>query len=101
MASITKEKSGTYRLKFLDGNKTIGIRLGTRDKKAAISARAFVEALITAKKLGVSPDGETVAWLNRLDDVIHARIAKAGLTPPRQAQKLPTLKELITKFIAT
>ena len=101
MASITKEKSGAYRLKFLDGHKTIGIRLGTRDKKAAISARAFVEALITAKKLGVSPDGETVAWLNRLDDVIHARIAKAGLTTPRQAQQKYTLKTLIEKFQGT
>ena len=101
MASITKEKSGAYRLKFLDGHKTIGIRLGTHDKKAAISARGFVEALITAKKLAVSPDGETVAWLNRLDDVIHARIAKAGLTPPRHAQQKYTLKTLIEKFQET
>ena len=101
MASITKEKSGAYRLKYLDGEKTIGIRLGTRDKHAANSAKAFIEALITSKELGVSPNAETVAWLNRLDNTIHARIAKAGLTPPRQARKLPTLKELIDKFHET
>ena len=92
MASITKEKSGTYRLKFLDGNKTIGIRLGTRDKKAAISARAFVEALITAKKLGVSPDGETVAWLNRLDDV--SRLHKGN-----GAQNMSRLRRIALNLI--
>ena len=101
MASITKEKSGAYRLKYLDGYKTIGIRLGTRDKNTANSAKAHIEALITAKKLGVSPNAETVAWLNRLDNTIHARIAKAGLTPPQQSQNLPTLKELTDKFRET
>ena len=101
MASITKEKSGAYRLKYIDGYKTIGIRLGTRDKNAANSAKAFLETLITSRELGVSPNPETVAWLNRLDNTIHARIAKAGLTPPRQAQNLPTLKQLIDKFHQT
>ena len=101
MASITKEKSGAYRLKYLDGEKTIGIRLGTPDKHAANSAKAFIEALITSKQLGVSPNAQTVTWLNTLDDTIHARIAKAGLTPPRQARKLPTLKELTGKFHET
>ena len=101
MASITQEKSGGWRFKYVDNGKCKGIRFGKCNKHDAQSAHIFLDRLIAAKRLASTPDGETIAWLNRLDDAIHARIAKAGLTPPRQDRKVPTLKNLIEQFTAT
>ena len=100
MSSLTKEKSGTWRIKFLDGYKSKGIRLGACDKKTAQATQLYVDRLIAAKRLGTPLDSETIAWLNRLDSTIHDRIAKAGLTTSRQDTKVPTLQELMDRFKA-
>ena len=100
MASITKENSGGWRIKFLEGYKTKGIRIGACDKKTAQATCLYVERLIANKRLGTPPDGETIAWLNRLDPKIHDRIAKAGLTTPRQEANRWTLKQLLDRFAA-
>ena len=96
-----KEKSGGWRIKFLDGQKTIGIRIGQCDKRTAHAAQGFIDRLIAAKRLGEKPDAQTIEWLNRLDATIHDRIAKAGLTTARTQQQVPTLKALLDKFRQT
>ncbi len=60
MSSLTKEKSGTWRIKFLDGYKSKGIRLGACDKKTAQATQLYVDRLIAAKRLGTPLDSETI-----------------------------------------
>ena len=101
MSSITQERPGFWRFKYAENGKTKGIRLGKCNKHDAQSAQIFLDRLIAAKRLASTPDAEIIGWLNRLDNPIHARIAKAGLTPARQERKVPTLKNLIEQFTAT
>ncbi len=101
MSSLIKEKSGGWRIKFLDGQKTIGIRIGQCDKRTAQATQGFIDRLIDAKRLAAKPDAQTIEWLNRLDATIHDRIANAGLTTPRTQQQAPTLKALIKQFHET
>ena len=101
MASINEETKGHWRVCFTEDGKHINIRLGSCDKATARQALVFIERLIAAKRLARDPDGETIAWLKRLDNAIHRRIAKVGLTPPRQTADIPTLQELTDQFKAT
>ncbi len=100
MASLTQERPGHWRIKYTDGDQSKGIRLGRCDKKAAQTALVFIERLIAAKRLASSPDAETIAWLARLSETIHARLAKIGLTSPRIGVRSPLLGQLSERFMA-
>ncbi len=101
MASIHEESPKHWRVTFTLDGWYKNIRLGKCTKNDAKTALIYVERLISSKRLASAPDGETIAWLNRLDQKIYDRIVKAGLAMPRQTQKVPTLKELIDKFKGT
>ena len=101
MASLQQESKGHWRIKFTDGHKGQSIRLGFCDKKSAQTALAFIERLIATRRLAVTPDGETIGWMNRLDDTVHRRLVRAGLATPRESNGCETLKQLTDKFTAT
>ncbi|MHB1768084.1 MAG: phage integrase SAM-like domain-containing protein [Phycisphaerae bacterium] len=98
MASIHQESSRHWRVTFTERGTHKNIRLGKCTKNDAKTALIYIERLISAKRLASAPDGEAIAWLNRLDDTVHCRIVKAGLTPPRKSQDNPTLQQLTNRF---
>jgi len=59
------------------------IRLGRVSKKIAETSRRMIESLEMAKAAGHSIERETAEWVGRVSDEIHARLARAGLVPPR------------------
>lgn len=88
MAALCSEvgaRGTTYRvlLRTPDGRRHT-IRLGRVNKKIAETAKRMIESLEAAKAAGHSPDRETAEWVGRLGDEIHARLARAGLVPPRE-----------------
>ncbi len=89
MASLRKKvgkRSTTWEvLCYTPQSKRQIIRLGRVNERIAQTAKVRIEALLAAKIAGHSVDPETAAWLARLGDVIHQRIARAGLTEPREA----------------
>ena len=55
------------------------VRLGRINERIANTAKIRIEALVAAKVAGHSLDAETVGWAASLHDVIHQRLAQAGL----------------------
>ena len=101
MASISRDKNGTRRLQFLDRDaKRRTIRLGRMNAKAADTMRLRVEALIACKIAAHPMDTELAEWVRDLPDDLHARIARAGLLPPRE-RTAGTLGTLLDNYFAT
>jgi len=97
MASISKESNGRKRLQFIDPNgKRRAIRLGKLHMPAAKVIKAKVEHLLAAIISQQAVDGETARWVADLPDVLHGKIAKAGLIQPRDSVELGAY---IEKFI--
>ena len=85
MCSDPGKRGTTYRvITRSPGGKRHTIRLGRINKRMAETARLMIESLESAKAAGHSPDRETAEWVGRLGDEIHARLARAGLVPPRE-----------------
>jgi len=75
----------TYRVLFVDpAGKRQTIRLGKLPKKIAESVKLKVESLLAAKIAGHPIDAQTAGWLGEIGDVIHEKLAKAGLVEPRE-----------------
>lgn len=84
LGSTSGKRGTTYRvLHRTPSGKRHTIRLGRVSKKIAETARRMIESLEAANAAGHSPDRETAEWVGRLGDEIHARLARAGLVPPR------------------
>lgn len=97
MASISNDRDGSRRLLFVmpDGTRK-SIRLGAIPKKLANDVKAKVEALVSAKALGLSIDNETAAWVAKISPELHDKLATVGLLVPRQSV---TLGEFLDKFL--
>ena len=97
MASVCNDPGGRKRILFIgpDGERR-AVRLGKASVKQAEAFKVRVERLVSAG-LGHPPDDETTRWVATLDDIIHGRLAKAGLVPPRGSAKLAPF---IDRYIA-
>jgi integrase len=97
MASLMRDGGG-WRIMWYDQDqdrKTL--RLGAMDKRTAQTVKVRVEAIVAAKLAGTPIDPETAAWLGKIGDKLHSRLAKVGLVPPRgEAQ---TVAGLIDEFL--
>jgi len=94
MASISKDKNGTKRLVFNDHNgKRHFVRLGKVYAKDADLLKSRVTAITSAKIMGVALDAETAAWLVKLGDDLHAKLAKTGIIDARDSRTLKTFLE--------
>lgn len=104
LGSDSGKRGVTYRvlLRTPDGRRHT-IRLGRANKKTAETARRMIESLESAKAAGHSPDRETAEWVGRLSDVIHGRLAKAGLVPPRERteEAVVTLGQHLEQFFGS
>ena len=82
------------------------VRLGRINERIANTAKIRIEALVAAKVAGHSLDAETVGWAASLHDVIHQRLAQAGLVERRTKDEqndpsAPRLARHIEKYIAS
>ncbi len=101
MASIAWEgKARNYaKLTYRDASgKQKSIRLGQCSKRAAEQALVGFERVQQAFRTGttIHPDG--VRWLESIDDRLHARVVKHGMTEPRKGALTVTLGELLAAF---
>jgi hypothetical protein len=104
MASISSDPSGRRTVQFIDRHgkrKTIG--LGKVSQRDAERIKDKIEALNAAAKAGFAPDDDTAAWLRKIADKLHAKLAGAGLTQARQPNTptpCPTLGEFLDQYRA-
>jgi len=89
MASISSDPNGRKRILFVDGNgdrKTI--RLGKMSIKQANEIKLKVEALSAAKRAGLPLDGETAAWIGKIENCLAEKLAAVGLIGERAVATL-------------
>lgn len=100
MACVCKDRGGTKRVLFTcgDGDRKT-IRLGKMEFRQADAVRVRVEALLAARLTGFL-DNETQKWLAAAEDVLHAKLARAGLVEPRSGGR-PTLRKLLDAYFET
>jgi integrase len=99
MASISRDKNGSKRIGWTDANGTRrSLRLGKVPLATAERMRSRVEALLTVREYAHAPDAELAAWLGKLSDRAHDRLARLGLAGPRTRGPEPTLGTLIERF---
>ncbi len=84
MASISNRPDGTRRVGFTgpDGKRRT-LYPGKVAKRLAEEVKGEVERLNAAALAGHAPDDATARWVAALDDVMHGKLAKAGLIAPR------------------
>lgn len=100
MASIGWEGKRA-RIVFRDEDgKQQSIRLGECLKSAANTACTAVGHLLVAKRHGSVPHPDAIRWLDRIDDVIYARVVAHRLCQPREAAAVVTLGTLLAAFFA-
>jgi len=91
MASVNNEH-GRRAIQFVGTDeKRHSIRLGKCDQRTADGVKLHVERLVGAKKTGMPIHVDTLNWLASIGDDLHARIARSGLTNPRQTAATGTL----------
>jgi hypothetical protein len=101
LASLTREKNGGSQLQFVGRNKRrYSIRLGTIKPKVVEMVKLRVEQMVAALKAGVTFDSDLRQWLIGIDDVLHSKLAKVGLTEPRIQQAVVTLKSFLDALYA-
>jgi hypothetical protein len=84
MASITEEGNGRRTTPFVGLDRIRhSLRLGKVTKDTAVSVKGYVQRLLGALKQNVPIDSLTAAWLGKLDDTTHAKLADFGLVAPR------------------
>jgi len=101
MASVSNEQ-GRRAIQFVGvDEKRHSIRLGKCDQRTADGVKLHVERLAGAKKTGMPIHVNTVNWLASIGDELHARIARSGLTNPRQivANGVLTLGNMVDAYI--
>ncbi len=103
MASLSTDPDGTRRILWVgaDGKRKT-ITLGEMEEDEAITFNMHVGYLIDVQRLvgkGIngSPSPATQSWLASLGDIMHGRIAKAGLVKPRRSN-MGTLQELVDAY---
>ncbi len=98
MAGLYRESEadgGGWRVTWWNAaGKRQSVRLGSMKQRAAETVRANIEALIGAKGAGTL-DADTREWLEAIDDRLHAKLVRVGLTEPRD----PTLDALVKNFL--
>jgi integrase len=98
MASISTDPQGNRTVQFVAGDgKRRSVRLGKTPMKTAEKIRTHIEALSAASISHTSMDNETAAWLAKIGNDLHEKLAAVGLTAQRQAARLG---EFLAGFIA-
>ena len=100
MASLVNCANGLRRIDFVapDGKRRC-VRLGRCNKRAAQTALAFIERVVSDNDLGRPHDAETTAWIISLAPTLLARLQRVGLVGADVGAMNLTLGELIGRFV--
>jgi hypothetical protein len=88
MASLSNEAPKKWRIQWMDVAGTGSrkqIRMSGLTRKQAESQFARIESIISTRLQGARLDDVDAAWLGKLPDAFHAKLAKAGLVETREA----------------
>ena len=86
MASVSNRPDGTRRVGFTGPDRRRRtLYLGRVPKRAAEEVRGLVERLNAAALTGAAPADADARKVAALDDVMHGKLAAAGLTPARDS----------------
>ncbi len=98
MSSLNLDKSGGKRIQFTAPNgKRVTIYLGKRlPLRQAQTVKGYIERLLIAAESGDNIDSDTAAWLRKITDALHTKLAAVGLVPKRE---LVTLGAFIADYI--
>ncbi|MEM1213387.1 MAG: tyrosine-type recombinase/integrase [Planctomycetota bacterium] len=98
MATLLQPVNGRWavQVKVVSGKRHT-IRLGKVTERQAGTIKDHIEGLAVSGISGMPPSRSTAAWVAELGDVLHARLAKAGLVPER---KKSTLGEFVEGWLA-
>ena len=97
MASVTTRRNRSRFTIFIDGDgRPQTIYLGRVPMRYAESVKVKVEDLVSASIMGHAPADETSPWLADLDDRMIDKLARVGLTVPRQTL---TLQGWLTQYL--
>ena len=100
MASVIHDPDGRKRIQIVLGkNNRKTLWLGQVSARQADAVKVRIEQLQSALTTGIM-DPEAAAWVARLDDRMHARLAGFGLLPPREQIKA-TLGRLLAAYLLT
>ena len=89
MASVTKDGSKGWRIRFYDGNgDRQQIRLAGVSKTTAHKIAGHVQVLSNTKRYGERIEPATAAWLVDTPPEIHAKLLSVGLVEEREASTL-------------
>jgi Site-specific recombinase XerD len=100
VASLNREKSGTFRIQWRDDNGAKTLRIGKVPKKTAEHVLVKVEALISAKASGMPLDQETSKWLAGIDETLEDRLFRVGLiASKREAEETEGLGTFLRSFL--
>ncbi len=97
MASVTSEPGGRKRIDLVWQGKRPKLRLGKCSRKDADHICRKVEALVSAKLLGQSPDAETSAWLAGVEGKLRDRLAALDLAESVKRNE-HTVGDLMAEF---
>ena len=100
MASIIRDNNGRRRIQFVKDGKRKTIRLGKCTAKNAANIRIHIEEMLTAKAAGQPIPTNTAQWLGKIDDILHARLAKAGIVDARRKTGSIAIGEFIDALMA-
>jgi integrase len=103
MASIgyEGERGELKRILYRDAKgKQRTLRLGECSERAAEQALAGFERVLQAHRINTTMHPDGVRWLEGIDDRLHARVVKLGLTQPRKGAGVVTLANLLDRFDA-
>ncbi len=89
MASICRGRNGRRRISFAtQDHRRHTLRLGKCSQRDAETIRAHVEAILTAKALGLAPPAPTVAWIAATGPVLRSRLERCALAEPAGSLRL-------------
>lgn len=91
MSSTVRRPRGHHWVQFRCGGKKHTARLGKVPHALADQWRVLVDRLIACVGLGLAPDPELRAWLDRMGDGPRRTLVTAGLAPPRGARTVGDL----------
>ena len=100
MASVARDRKGRRLIQFkgLNGRRET-ISLGRVTQRQAERVRDFIEDLRLARRSNTAPPPATAEWVGNLPAVMHERLARVGLMPPRERRDCPTLGQWLDGYI--
>lgn len=102
MASLTKDKKGSYRIQFTDptGPRRT-IYLGTMHKRKAEVFADRVEELLGVKRGRTVLSDDAATWLGKLPAELHSKLAAAGLVVSRDSSAPATLRKVLDAYFSS